>query len=178
MATDSLRKGSTKGCGSCGKKTHGLEGTIYYRWWSHIRERCYSRKCKDFPNYGGRGIKMQPTWKSDAGQFKKDILNDLGDKPGPDFSLDRIDNNKNYEQGNMRWASRSEQQMNKQKPKNTSSSFRGVSKSITPGKFRAHIRYDGKVIQLGTFCSEDAAARAYDIKALETRGANARLNFP
>lgn len=77
--------------------------TPEYRLWRMIRERTRS----DHPNYGGRGISLHPSWERyDA------FLADVGRRPSPDHSLDRIDNDRGYEPGNVRWATREEQQRN------------------------------------------------------------------
>lgn len=175
VATDSLRRGATKGCGSCGKIKHGLEGTPIYRLWSHIRERCYSKHHKDYPNYGGRGIVMGSGWENDVLKFESDLSETIGEKPGPNYSIDRIDNDGNYEVGNVRWATRSQQQLNKRA--NTSvDEFKGVK--VSGSKFRAIIRDGKKIKAIGTFLTKEAAARAWDKKAFQIHGHNARLNFP
>lgn len=62
---------------------------------------------KDYHRYGGRGIKVDPRWINFW-----EFLNDVGERPSPQHSLDRIDNDGNYEPGNVRWATRQEQTHN------------------------------------------------------------------
>jgi hypothetical protein len=64
-----------------------------------------------FHNYGGRGIVMHDKWRWSFADF----LKDLGERPSLDYSLDRIDVDKNYQPGNCRWATRKEQAANKRK---------------------------------------------------------------
>lgn len=91
-------------------KTHGEYRTPLHTIWQHARERCSN---KNNPRYGGRGIKMFPEWEKDFLKFKEYVDSVLGERPGDRYSLDRIDNDKDYEPGNIRWASPKEQARNK-----------------------------------------------------------------
>ena len=86
-----------------------------------MRQRCENPKHPEFKNYGARGIAVDPTW-LDFPTFRAAV----GDRPSMNLELDRIDNNKNYEPGNVRWATRAEQCAN----------TRGtVNVEVAPGKF-------------------------------------------
>lgn len=105
-------------CSSKGNKNngfpvkHGLTGTSIYTTWKGIKRRCYNKNEKNYENYGGRGIVMCDRWKNSPELFYKD----MGDKPSKEYSIDRIENNGNYEPGNCRWATAT-QQVNNQRPK-------------------------------------------------------------
>lgn len=98
----------SKACTKCAKVTHGKSKTVEHKTWLAMRERCNNPKCRYFKHYGGRGIKVCERWDS----FEL-FLQDVGPRPSPKHSLDRYpDNDGNYEPGNVRWATESEQKRN------------------------------------------------------------------
>ena len=78
-----------------------------YRRWASMKERCNNPNCKDWPRYGGRGITVCERWNVFA-----NFISDMGHPPFPGATLDRIDNDRGYEPGNVRWATLYEQQVN------------------------------------------------------------------
>ena len=94
--------------------THGgSKTTLYYRW-NSIKERCNNPKNKSYKNYGGRGIKMYPAWENDYGAFKE-YVSKLPHYLEDGYSLDRINNDGDYEPNNLRWATARDQALNKRK---------------------------------------------------------------
>lgn len=91
---------------------HGYAGRSNpeYRAWSAMRSRCLTESHKFYRHYGGRGIRVCPEW-SEFPAF----LADVGLRPHAGLSLDRIDNDGNYEPGNVRWATSDQQRRNTQR---------------------------------------------------------------
>lgn len=119
-------------CKTCGKKraiaahtTHGFKGSHKtYKAWCKIKERCFNPKSKDYPLYGAKGITVEKYFLDDFMNFYREI----GEAPkdGKRWSIDRIDHTKNYERGNIRWATDTQQARNKGKMKNNTSGYTGV----------------------------------------------------
>lgn len=85
--------------------------TAEYAAWTEMRKRVLNPRHKSYENYGGRGIGICQRWLDCYEHF----LADMGRKPSPQHSLDRIDNDADYGQDNCRWATRSEQAKNRRR---------------------------------------------------------------
>ena len=102
----SLRRGNTRSCGCLHKEVaakwtkHGQEGTKLYKTWQGVKRRCLNRRSADYPRYGARGIGVHEDWVSNFVAFALHV----GEPPTLKHSIDRIDNDKGYEPGNVRWA--------------------------------------------------------------------------
>lgn len=89
-------------------ETRGDRETAEYRTWSDIIQRCENPKRQNWKNYGGRGITMCRRWRESFLAF----IADVGRRPSPELTIDRIDNDGHYELGNIRWATRLQQRQN------------------------------------------------------------------
>ncbi len=107
-----LTRGHTTSCGHV-RRPHGLSQHELYRTWVGMNNRCSSPTNKDYPNYGGRGITVCERWQASF----PDWLADVGGRPTPKHSIDRIDNSRGYEPGNVKWSTITEQNRNRRMPR-------------------------------------------------------------
>lgn len=142
VGRQNLVRGDTRSCGCFRRETtsqrgfkHGATGTIEYRTWERIRNRCANANHADYPRYGGRGIVVCARW----GEFSR-FFTDMGLRPGPEYSIDRIDNDGEYAPENCRWATAKQQARNKSN--NSRITWDGEDKTFAEWAETLGIEYD------------------------------------
>jgi hypothetical protein len=138
-------------------KSHGLSRTPGYRRWDAMKNRCLSKNCADYSEYGGRGIGICEEWMRFENFFK-----DMGHPPSKKHLLDRIDNEKGYCKQNCRWADPQVSGLNRRPIKRKYDLPPGVYKNGS--KYSAYIRIKKKSNYLGSYESVEEASRVYQNK--------------
>jgi hypothetical protein len=160
-----IRTGATKSCGCYHKRglierstTHGLSKHRIYDVWVAMVYRCTVHTDINYKNYGGRGIGVCERW-MEVSNFIEDMY--------PSFmeglSIDRIDNDGNYEPSNCRWVTKEVQTRNTRRLRtNNTSGYRGVTLNKKSNKWVVHIGIKGKTKYLGKADTAKDAALIYD----------------
>lgn len=141
--------------------THGLTGHYTYSFWRGIKQRCYNSNCKSFINYGGRGIILYKEWSDNFLPFYNYVMS-LENAMVKLFTIDRINNNGNYEPNNIRWADRHTQSANRGMMPSNTSGYTGVDFRKSNGKWVAKIKVNYRLIYLGSFNTPCEAAISRD----------------
>lgn len=115
IISSSLKSGNTQSCGCLNidnlkqRKTHSRSHIPEYHSWNSMKGRCLNLNNLAYHNYGGRGIKVCDRWLNSFENFYED----MGPKPSPKHSIDRVNNDGHYEPSNCKWATSQEQNNNR-----------------------------------------------------------------
>jgi len=129
-----------------GKKIHGYRAAEHpsYVAWANMKSRCNNPNDVGYENYGGRGITYCKEW-----EHFENFAMAMGLKPAPDYTLERVDNDKGYEPGNCIWATRHVQAMNRRTFRNNTSGERGVTFNKRTGRYIAQVNHKGQRYKAG-----------------------------
>ena len=177
-ANCSIKSGNTKSCGcfrSISRKVISKKkwysGLRLHRIWRGMRERCNNPNVKSYKNYGGRSIKICNEWEKDFMSFYNWAMSN-GYTQG--LSIDRINNDGDYEPSNCRFSDYFTQNQNTRLLKsNNTSGYRCVSFSKSTGKWVVQINYNYKKNIIGYFNSKIEAAVEYNKWVIENN-----INYP
>lgn len=167
-----LRSGHTRSCGCYHDEAarravtkHGRHDTPEYSTWANMLARCYNERTHEYERYGGRGISVCNRWKHSFVSFYAD----MGARPSPMHSIDRIDNDGNYDPGNCRWATFYQQCESRHIRNDNKSGYAGVSYVKANGRWMARLQRRGINIIARTFTTKEEAAAAYSKALAEYR---------
>ena len=139
------------------KYKDGVTDHKVYRIWSRMKARCYNLNETNYHDYGGRGIRVYKEWIDNFLVFYDYVVNlpyydlsKLNNKSGG-YSLDRIDNDGNYEPNNVRWATRYQQNIKQRVRKDNASGYRGIGMDKNKDMWSVRISVHGQRIHLGHF---------------------------
>ena len=169
--SNSIKCGKTKSCGCYNSikskerfTKHNLSVTKIYLTWKGIKTRTLNPKNKRYSDYGGRGITVCEEWKNDFMSFYNWAMSNGYSE---ELSIDRIDNNGNYEPNNCRWATRTIQTRNQRIYKNNSSGYKGVFYIKNKAKYQSYIGVNKNRTYLGLYLTAEDGAIAYNNYIIE-----------
>ena len=139
-----------------------MSNTKEYRTWWNMIARCEYPCSSSYLEYGAIGISVCSRWRKDFKAFYVD----MGDAPTQNYTLDRIDGSKGYCKDNCRWATPSQQAMNRALSKTSKIKYKGVTFEKKKKLYRARITLNGKTMSLGRRKKAVDAANLYDVAAM------------
>lgn len=156
------------------RTTHGKSKTFEYESYCNMLNRCYNPDNPEYFRYGGKGITVCDRWRDPLTGIVA-FIEDMGPRP-KGMTIDRFPNPEgNYEPGNCRWATKTQQSRNIGKKKSNTSGYKGINELPTK-RWSVEIRSNYSKAYLGCYRTKEEAAYAYDIASLELHGADGVRN--
>ena len=134
---------------------NALRRNTIYRAYLAAKSRCQNKNHPLWKYYGGRGIKFNFT-------SYIEFYAELGNKPTPNHSLDRIDNDGHYEKGNITWSTKQTQVLNRRIQKNNTTNHKNIHWYKITNKWNVHIKRNNKQYNIGYFSTIEEAIKARD----------------
>lgn len=167
-----LKSGNTKSCGCLQKEIvsniktkHAKSRDPLNKIYRAMKDRCLNKNNERYSSYGGRGITICDRWLGEFGF--ENFISDMGDRPSPNHSIDRINNDDGYHPENCRWATKVTQSHNTRVRKDNTSGTKGVSFNKSRNKWNARLNYKGKqVLNVFLKSKEDAVNARKNAEAI------------
>jgi hypothetical protein len=157
-----LTSGHTRSCGCLNQETrttHGLAYSEEYKIWHGMVSRCQAKTGYTAGRYAGRGITVAVEWKKSFATFYKD----MGPRPTPKHTIERVDNTKGYCKENCQWDTRMRQALNREPQSNNISGVSGVTWDAARHFWMAGITRMGKQVVLGRYPTIEEATKARNL---------------
>jgi hypothetical protein len=145
------------------REMHGMTHTPEYGVWQRLRDRCYNKNNPRYERYGGRGITVCDEWRLSFEAFYMD----MGQRPDPSLSIERVNNNLGYFKNNCKWGTDEEQAINKGIHSRNTSGVKGVGYSYRDNLWIAYVNRNKQRIYLYNgkdFFEACAARKSWDTK--------------
>lgn len=158
--TSDVRSLKSTKCKKCARSTHGEHDSRLYKIFYNMKNRCNLESMINYKDYGGRGITVCQEWQDSFEAFRDWAMANGYEEH---LTIDRKDNDGNYEPDNCRWVTQTVQSRNTRKlHKDNTLGYRGIRISKNKKRFCARINVDKKEVYLGTFDTKREAGIAYD----------------
>lgn len=138
---------------------HGMKKHPLYSTWDSMMQRCFNPKCTNYKNYGARGIIVSEEFR-DCKTYILYIESLPNYSSNNKLQVDRIDNDGNYERGNLKLSTLTEQNHNKRVRNDSSTGYKGISKAVNSPRYRSYLYQNNKHISIGIFDTIKEAVEA------------------
>ena len=158
---NNVKKGTTKSCCQKGNIKHHLSSDRIYFIWYLIKGRIFNKNNSSYKDYGERGISLYPEWENNF-QLFYDYISALPNFGKKGYVIDRINNDNNYEPGNLRWVTYHISRVNQRMNRRNKTGYSGVYYNKEKSKYCSTIGVKKRRVFLGCFQTSEEAAIARD----------------